>query len=103
MQTKTYIVILIFLVVFIITYYANFFKDKKELLNAKINIIKPDNTNIDNLDIKQLKNLVNEQKNIIGKQTEVITKYIEKSENNNKRFNDNIFKPSDDIENYFKI
>jgi hypothetical protein len=102
MHTKTYIVILILLVVFIITYYANYFKEKKEFLDAQVNIIKPNNTNIDNLDVKQLKNLVNEQNNIINKQTEVINKYIEKNENNDKKFNQNVIKPNEDIETYFK-
>jgi hypothetical protein len=56
---------------------------------------------IDNLDIKQLKNVINEQNKLIEKQSEVIGTYVTKIENNNNRFCQNVIKPSDDIEKYF--
>jgi len=102
MQIKTYIIITMFLIVFIITYHANIFGKHKEFFDAKTGIIKPNNANIDNLDVKQLKTLVTEQNNIINKQTEVINKYIEKTEKNNNKFIENIIKPNEDIDNYFK-
>ena len=49
MQIKTYIIITMFLIVFIITYHANIFGKHKEFFDAKTGIIKPNNANIDNL------------------------------------------------------
>lgn len=101
MQTKTYIIIVMIIVLFILTYQSNIFNKQKEQLDATNNIIKPDNTNIDNLDIKQLKNVINEQNKLIDKQSEVINNYVTKIEKNNNRFSQNVIKPSEDIEKYF--
>ncbi len=89
-------------IVIILTYHANVFKSTKEFLTAQDTIIKPDNQNIDNLDVKQLKNIVSQQNEIINKQTEVINKYVETAENNKKRFNTNVVKPDEDIDKYFE-
>ena len=101
MHPKTYIVIIMIFVIFILTYHANIFKSTKEYLTAQNTIIKPNNENIDNLDIKQLKNIVSQQNEIINKQSEVINKYVENSENTKKRFNTHVVKPHEDIDKYF--
>ena len=102
MQPKTYIIIIMICIVIILTYHANIFKSTKEFLTAQNTIVKPDNVNIDNLDVKQLKNIVSQQNEIINKQSEVINKYVETTENNKKRFNTNIVKPNEDIDKYFQ-
>ncbi len=89
------------IVVLILTYHANVFKSTKEFLTAQNTIIKPDTTNIDNLDVKQLKSIVSQQNEIINKQSEVINKYVENTENSKKRFNTNIIKPDENIDKYF--
>jgi hypothetical protein len=101
MHPKTYIIIIMIIVVLILTYHANIFKSTKEFLTAQNTIIKPDNTNIDNLDVKQLKTIVSQQNEIINKQSEVINKYVENTENSKKRFNKNIIKPDENIDKYF--
>jgi len=101
MHPKTYIIIIMLIVVLILTYHANIFKSTKEFLTAQNTIIKPDNTNVDNLDVKQLKTIVSQQNDIINKQNEVINKYVETTENNKKRFNTNVVKPNEDIDKYF--
>ncbi len=101
MHPKTYIIIIMLIIVLILTYHANIFKSTKEFLTAQNTIIKPDNTNVDNLDIKQLKTILSQQNDIINKQNEVINKYVETTENNKKRFNTNIVKPNEDIDKYF--
>lgn len=90
------------LILLILIYHANIFGIKKELYDSKKNIITPNYENIDNLDIKQLKNIVNEQNELIIKQKEVIEEYVKKIENNKKKYNNNVIKPTEDIENYFK-
>ena len=47
MQSKTYIIILMVIIALILTFHANIFGQNKEFLEAKTNIIKPDNVNID--------------------------------------------------------
>ncbi len=89
------------IVVLILTYHANIFKSTKEFLTAQNTIVKPDNTNIDNLDVKQLKNILSQQNEIINKQSEVINKYVENTENSKKRFNTNLVKPDENIDIYF--
>ncbi len=101
MHPKTYIIIIMLIIVLILTYHANIFKSTKEFLTAQNTIIKPDNTNVDNLDVKQLKTILSQQNDIINKQNEVINKYVETTENNKKRFNTNIVKPNEDIDKYF--
>ena len=101
MHPKTYIIIIMLIVVLILTYHANIFKSTKEFLTAQNTIVKPDNTNIDSLDVKQLKSLITQQNEIINKQSEVINKYVETTENNKKRFNTNVVKPDENIDKYF--
>ena len=106
MESKTYIIILMVIIALILTFHANIFGKNKEFLEAKTHIIKPDNVNIDNLDIKQLKNIVSKQTELINKQSTVINNYIEKKDNDNKineqRFNKNIVKPDENIDKYFE-
>jgi hypothetical protein len=102
MQPKTYIVIVIILIVVVLTYHANIFGLKKELFTAQSNIVVPNNTNIDNLDIKQLKNIVKDQQEVINKQSTMINSYIEKTEKQKARYNTNVVKPNEDIDAYFK-
>lgn len=102
MIPKIYIIIAMILILLILIYHANIFGKKKELFDSKKNIITPSYKNIDNLDIKQLKNIVNEQNELINKQREVISEYVDKIESNKKKYNINVIKPTDDIENYFK-
>jgi DNA primase catalytic subunit len=102
MIPKIYIIIAMILILLILMYHANIFGKKKELYDSKKNIIIPNYENIDNLDIKQLKNIVNEQNELINKQKQVIEEYVEKIENNKKKYNTNVIKPTEDIENYFK-
>jgi hypothetical protein len=101
MEPKTYIILLMFIILIIIAYNANIFGQKKEIFDAHNKIIKPDNTNIDNLDVKQLKKLVSEQNMLINKQTELINNYVDKIEKNRTKYIQNIIKPQEDIENYF--
>lgn len=101
METKTYIIIIMIIIVFMLTFYVIIFGRNRDLVDAKKNIIKADNTNIDNLDVKQLKNIVNNQSELIKKQTELINSYIEKTEKNNNRFNQNVIKPDENIDKYF--
>ena len=89
------------IVVLILTYHANIFKSTKEFLTAQNTIVKPDNTNIDNLDVKQLKSIVAQQNEIINKQSDVINKYVQNTENTKKRFNTNVVKPDENIDKYF--
>ena len=106
MQSKTYIIILMVIIALILTFHANIFGQNKEFLEAKTYIVKPDNVNIDNLDIKQLKNIVSKQTELIDKQSIVINNYIEKKDNdykiNEQRFNKNIVKPDENIDKYFE-
>lgn len=101
MEPKTYIILIMFLILIIIAYNANIFSHKNEIFDAHNKIIKPDNTNIDNLDVKQLKKLVNEQNLLINKHTELINNYVDKIEKKRIKYTQNIIKPDDDIENYF--
>ena len=106
MLPKTYIIILMVIIALILTFHANIFGKNKEFLDAKTNIIKPDNVNIENLDIKQLKNIFSKQTELINKQSTVINNFIEKTDKsndeNNKKFNKNIIKPDENIEKYFE-
>jgi hypothetical protein len=99
---KIYIIIAMILILIILIYHANIFGNKKELFDSKENIIKPVYKNIDNLDIKQLKNIINEQNKLINKQEEIISNYVEKIESNKKKYHNTIIKPNEDIDNYFK-
>ena len=101
MHPKTYIILIMIIIVIILTYHANIFKNTKEFLTAQDTIIKPNNTDIDSLDVKQLKTIVSQQNEIINKQTEAINKYVENTENSKKRFNTNVVKPAEDVNNYF--
>jgi len=101
MHPKTYIILIMIIIVMILTYHANIFKLNKELLTAQNTIPKPNDKNIDNLDVKQLKSIVSQQNDIINKQSEVINKYVENTENNKKRFNTNVVKPDENIDKYF--
>jgi predicted PurR-regulated permease PerM len=102
MLQKTYIIIVMILILIILTYHANVFGKKKELIDSSNDIIKPKYDNIDNLDIKQLKNIVNEQNELISKQKEIIENHIEKINKNNKKYTENIIKPNENIDDYFK-
>lgn len=106
MEPKTYIIILMVIIAIILTFQANIFGQNKEFFDAKINIIKPDNVNIDDLDVKQLKNIVSKQTELIDKQSKVINNFIEKTDNINKkneqRFNQNVIKPDENIDKYFE-
>jgi len=99
MQIKTYIIIVIFLIVVILTVYVEIFTLNKTILESKKNIVKPDISGIDNLEIKQLKNIVSEQEQILNKQTDLIKKYIDKKE---KTFNESIRKPEEHVDKYFE-
>lgn len=101
MEPKTYIILLMFLILIIMIYNANIFGKKKEIFDSHNKIIKPDNANIDNLDVKQLKKLVSEQNLLISKQTELINNYVDNIEKNRNKYTQNIIKPTEDIENYF--
>jgi hypothetical protein len=92
----------IILIVVVLTYHANIFGFKKELFTAQANIVVPNNTNIDNLDIKQLKNIVKDQQEVINKQSTMINTYIEKTEKQKAKYNTNVVKPNEDIDAYFK-
>jgi hypothetical protein len=99
MEIKSYINILIILLVIIITYYAINYGNIVNKMEALNTIKIPKYDNIDSYDIKQLKTIVNEQNDIITKQSEIINDYINKNE---KKFYKNEIKPDEDFENYFK-
>jgi superfamily I DNA/RNA helicase len=102
MITKTYIIISMILILLILIYHANIFGKQKELFESKQNILRSEYYNVDNLDIKQLKNIVNEQNQLITKQKELIGEYVEKIEKNKRKYNENIIKPTEDVEKYFE-
>ena len=99
MEIKSYINILIILIVIIITYYAINYGNIINKMEALNTIKIPKYDNIDSYDIKQLKNIVHEQNDVITKQSEIINNYINKNE---KKFYRNEIKPDEDFENYFK-
>lgn len=99
MEIKSYINILIILIVIIITYYAINYGNIINKIEALNTIKIPKYDNIESYDIKQLRNVVKEQNNIITKQSELINDYINKNE---KKFYRNEIKPDDNFENYFK-
>jgi len=94
------------LILIILTYHANLFGAHSELFESSKNISVPTHTNIENLDIKQLKAIVNDQDQIIQKQKEVIDnhidRHIENIKKNRRRFTENIVKPDENIDKYFK-
>ena len=102
MIPKTYIIIAMILILLILIYHANIFGKQKELFESKKNILQSEYYNVDNLDIKQLKNIVNEQNQLITKQKELIEEYVEKIEKNKRKYNQNIVKPTEDVEKYFE-
>jgi len=99
MEIKSYINILIILIVIIITYYAINYGNIINKIEALNTIKIPQYDNIESYDIKQLRNVVKEQNSIITKQSQLINDYINKNE---KKFYRNEIKPDDNFENYFK-
>ena len=79
MEIKSYINILIILIVIIITYYAINYGNIINKMEALNTIKIPKYDNIDSYDIKQLKTIVHEQNDIITKQSEIINDYINKN------------------------
>ena len=99
MEIKSYINILIILIVIIITYYAINYGNIINRMEALNTIKIPKYDNIESYDIKQLRNVVKEQNKIITTQSELINDYINKNE---KKYYKNVIKPDDNFENYFK-
>jgi len=99
MEIKSYINILIILIVIIITYYAINYGNIINRMEALNTIKIPKYDNIESYDIKQLRNVVKEQNKIITTQSELINDYINKNE---KKYYKNEIKPDDNFENYFK-
>jgi hypothetical protein len=99
MEIKSYINILIILIVVIITYYAINYGNIVNRMEALNSIKIPKYDNIESYDLKQLRNVVKEQNEIITKQSELINDYINKNE---KKFYKNEIKPDEDFEMYFK-
>lgn len=95
MIPKNYIIIAMIITLILIVYHANVFNNKKEFLDSTNNIKIPQYENIDNLDVKQMKE-------IIEKQKEIISEYVGKIEKNNKRYHTTVIQPNEDVEQYFK-
>ena len=90
------------LILLLLVYYTNIFGKQAEYMESSKKIQNSNYENIDNLDIKQLKNVVENQNQLIIKQKEVIDEYIDKIEKTRKKYTTNIIKPSEDIELYFE-
>lgn len=102
MVTKTYIIIIMIMILILLIYYSNVFSSQSEHIDSSKKILNSNYTNIDNLDIKQLKNIMKEQNETLEKQKKIIEEYLEKIEKNKKKYNTNIINPSEDVEMYFK-
>ncbi len=102
MITKTYIIIIMIMILILLIYYSNVFSSQSEHINSSQKILNSNYTNIDNLDIKQLKNIVKDQNETLEKQKKLIEEYVEKIEKNTRKYTTNIISPSGDVEMYFK-
>ncbi len=93
--SKNYIIIAMVFILMLLIYYANTFKKHSELFESGRNIVRPNFDNIDDLNTKQLKNIINEQ-------NEIIQRHIAKIDKDKNKYTDPVIGPNENIDGYFK-